>query len=271
MAHKLTQLHSLDGAALAPDGQTLRLPPMRRRRWSGTGTLACAQSSMHPLHRQGRVPVPHRYSASVVIRAQLDGGSAPWYYICEKLRGKHGVGDDGKRASSTIPKAIGQHLRLKPGDRVKFFVCPDGTGGAPLPNDPERFLDARSRIGCGNKKQVAGAIGRDRQPGLDADVLCEAQPIFLGPSAIPVPTRFISPISSSTSRTFLRAMAEVHRIAKPGAAGCGGHAALQLHAARLAPDPPLVQLGFHSFDYFVKEVLRISPTGQEVSGFSTGA
>ena len=27
----------------------------------------------------------------------------------------------------TIPKAIREHLRLKPGDRVKFFVHPDGT------------------------------------------------------------------------------------------------------------------------------------------------
>ena len=28
-------------------------------------------------------------------------------------------------------------------------------------------------IGCGKKKQVAGAIGLDRQPGSDANVLCE--------------------------------------------------------------------------------------------------
>jgi antitoxin PrlF len=27
----------------------------------------------------------------------------------------------------TIPKAIREHLGLKPGDRVKFFVHPDGT------------------------------------------------------------------------------------------------------------------------------------------------
>lgn len=27
----------------------------------------------------------------------------------------------------TIPKAIREHLHLKPGDRVKFFVHPDGT------------------------------------------------------------------------------------------------------------------------------------------------
>jgi len=27
----------------------------------------------------------------------------------------------------TIPKAIREHLRLQPGDRIKFFVHPDGT------------------------------------------------------------------------------------------------------------------------------------------------
>jgi len=28
---------------------------------------------------------------------------------------------------ATIPKAIREHLRLRPGDRVRFFVHPDGT------------------------------------------------------------------------------------------------------------------------------------------------
>lgn len=31
------------------------------------------------------------------------------------------------KGQATIPKAIRQHLHLKPGDRVKFFVHPDGT------------------------------------------------------------------------------------------------------------------------------------------------
>jgi len=31
------------------------------------------------------------------------------------------------KGQATIPKAIREHLRLKPGDRVKFFVHPDGT------------------------------------------------------------------------------------------------------------------------------------------------
>lgn len=31
------------------------------------------------------------------------------------------------KGQATIPKPIREHLHLKPGDRVKFFVHPDGT------------------------------------------------------------------------------------------------------------------------------------------------
>jgi len=31
------------------------------------------------------------------------------------------------KGQATIPKAIREHLHLKPGDRVKFFVHPDGS------------------------------------------------------------------------------------------------------------------------------------------------
>ena len=31
------------------------------------------------------------------------------------------------KGQATIPKAIREHLRLKPGDRVRFFVHPDGS------------------------------------------------------------------------------------------------------------------------------------------------
>lgn len=31
------------------------------------------------------------------------------------------------KGQATIPKPVRDHLRLKPGDRVKFFVHPDGT------------------------------------------------------------------------------------------------------------------------------------------------
>ena len=32
-----------------------------------------------------------------------------------------------RKGQATIPKTIREHLRLKPGDRVKFFVHPDGS------------------------------------------------------------------------------------------------------------------------------------------------
>jgi antitoxin PrlF len=31
------------------------------------------------------------------------------------------------KGQATIPKAIREYLRLKPGDRIKFFVHPDGS------------------------------------------------------------------------------------------------------------------------------------------------
>ena len=31
------------------------------------------------------------------------------------------------KGQATIPKAVREHLGLKPGDRVKFFLHPDGT------------------------------------------------------------------------------------------------------------------------------------------------
>lgn len=31
------------------------------------------------------------------------------------------------KGQTTIPKMIREHLRLKPGDRVKYFIHPDGT------------------------------------------------------------------------------------------------------------------------------------------------
>jgi len=31
------------------------------------------------------------------------------------------------KGQATIPKAVREHLGLRPGDRVKFFVHPDGT------------------------------------------------------------------------------------------------------------------------------------------------
>ena len=43
------------------------------------------------------------------------------------------------KGQATIPKAIREHLGLKPGDRLKFFLHPDGTVVL-LPRLPVRTL-----------------------------------------------------------------------------------------------------------------------------------
>jgi len=43
------------------------------------------------------------------------------------------------KGQATIPKAVREHLQLKPGDRVKFFFHPDGTV-ALLPKRPVSTL-----------------------------------------------------------------------------------------------------------------------------------
>jgi SAM-dependent methyltransferase len=105
-------------------------------------------------------------------------------------------------------------------------------------------------IGCGKNKQEPGAIGLDRQPGSDADILCEL-------------THFPWPIRDSCAERIclshllehhsdvLRVMAEVHRIAKPGAE------VMIVTPHYSSPDSytdptHVVHLGFHSFDYFVQ-------------------
>jgi antitoxin PrlF len=43
------------------------------------------------------------------------------------------------KGQATIPKAIREHLHLQPGDRIKFFVHPDGSV-ALLPKRPAAAL-----------------------------------------------------------------------------------------------------------------------------------
>jgi SAM-dependent methyltransferase len=103
-------------------------------------------------------------------------------------------------------------------------------------------------IGCGKKKQEPGAIGLDRQPGSSAEILCEL-------------ARFPWPVRDNCAEKvylshflehqpdILRVMAEVHRIAKPGAE------VVVVTPHYSSPDSytdptHLFHLGFHSFDYF---------------------
>jgi hypothetical protein len=106
-------------------------------------------------------------------------------------------------------------------------------------------------IGCGKKKQEPGAIGLDRQPGSAADVLCELAH-FPWPLRDNCADRIYLSHFLEHQPDILRAMAEVHRLAKPGAEVM----AVTPHYTSLDSytDPTHVHhLGFHAFDYFEKQ------------------
>ncbi|MDX2153402.1 MAG: type II toxin-antitoxin system PrlF family antitoxin [Bryobacteraceae bacterium] len=71
------------------------------------------------------------------------------------------------KGQTTIPKAIRDHLRLQPGDRIKFFVHPDGSVVI-LPKIPTSRLKgmvrARGRASLGDMSTAAaeGAAEKGR-------------------------------------------------------------------------------------------------------------
>ena len=76
------------------------------------------------------------------------------------------------KGQATIPKAIRDHLRLKPGDRVKFFLHPDGSVVL-LPKLPAQALRGMvksrrrrpARIEEMNEAVAAAAGGAGRRAG----------------------------------------------------------------------------------------------------------
>jgi antitoxin PrlF len=74
------------------------------------------------------------------------------------------------KGQATIPKAIRDHLHLEPGDRIKFFVHPDGSVMI-LPKLPTSTLKGIVRSG-GRRVSIdemetaaaEGAVGRMRRP-----------------------------------------------------------------------------------------------------------
>jgi SAM-dependent methyltransferase len=106
-------------------------------------------------------------------------------------------------------------------------------------------------FGCGKKKQEAGAIGLDRQPGSNADIICELAH-FPWPLRDNCAERIHLSHFIEHQPDVLRAMAEVHRVAKPGAE------VLIVTPHYSSPDSftdptHVVHLGIHSFDYFTQE------------------
>jgi AbrB family looped-hinge helix DNA binding protein len=73
------------------------------------------------------------------------------------------------KGQATIPKAIREHLGLRPGDRVKFFVHPDGSVVLlpKLPASALRGMIKRPRraptLGDMEKAVAAGAAGAVRR------------------------------------------------------------------------------------------------------------
>ncbi len=105
-------------------------------------------------------------------------------------------------------------------------------------------------IGCGKKKQETGAVGLDRQPGSDADILCELAH-FPWPLRDNCADRIYLSHFLEHQPDILRAMAEVHRIAKPGAEV--SIVTPHYSSPDSYTDPTHVHhLGIHSFDYFVR-------------------
>jgi AbrB family looped-hinge helix DNA binding protein len=73
------------------------------------------------------------------------------------------------KGQATIPKAVREHLGLKPGDRLKFFLHPDGSVVL-LPKLPPTalrgILKARRRpvtVEAMNEAVAAGATSRRRR------------------------------------------------------------------------------------------------------------
>ncbi len=71
------------------------------------------------------------------------------------------------KGQTTIPKAIRDHLHLEPGDRIKFFLHPDGSVVI-LPKIPasklKGIVKARHRVSLDDMERATGggAIGNRR-------------------------------------------------------------------------------------------------------------
>jgi antitoxin PrlF len=62
-----------------------------------------------------------------MARHRFDARVQQMYYIWWNVMGGIMESAITAKGQATIPKAIREHLRLKPGDRIKFFVRPDGS------------------------------------------------------------------------------------------------------------------------------------------------
>ena len=57
----------------------------------------------------------------------MDAGASPRYYYRGNVRLLAMEATITSKGQATIPKLVREQLGLKPGDRIKFFVHPDGS------------------------------------------------------------------------------------------------------------------------------------------------
>ena len=106
-------------------------------------------------------------------------------------------------------------------------------------------------IGCGKKKQDPAAIGLDRQPGSSADMICDLTH-FPWPLQDNCADRIYMSHFLEHQPDILRVMAEVYRIAQPGAEVI--IATPHYSSPDSYTDPAhMFHLGIHTFDYFDRD------------------
>jgi antitoxin PrlF len=65
------------------------------------------------------------------------------------------------KGQATIPRAVRAHLRLEPGDRIKFFIHPDGSVVI-LPKVPALAPRKRVSLAAMDRAIAEGAASRRR-------------------------------------------------------------------------------------------------------------
>ncbi|HEV2499482.1 MAG TPA: methyltransferase domain-containing protein [Terriglobia bacterium] len=106
-------------------------------------------------------------------------------------------------------------------------------------------------LGCGKIKQDPQEIGLDRERGSAANVICELKH-FPWPLRDSCADKLYLSHFIEHQPDLLRVMAEVRRVAKPGAEVVIVTPHYSSHGSYTDPTH-LFHLGFHSFDYFERE------------------
>src|SRR5205085_5546611 len=77
--------------------------------------------------RRGRSALRFRQGSAGQPARAIDAEKGPAVLRFEDRNGAHMESAITTKGQATIPKAVREHLGLKPGDRIKFFLHPDGS------------------------------------------------------------------------------------------------------------------------------------------------